>query len=254
MFWTFLIGAASLSALPLVTAGFYSKDMILMLSWVSVSGSPWLWAGGVAGAFLTALYSFRLVFRVFFGPDPGRALPAKSSFSIQAPLVALAVLSVLGGFVQMPAELGGYSGFAELIQRNFPAARIVPLGKSSETFLFAGAILAPLIGIWLAWFFFLRKRPETDRLARSGPGLALHQFWHEGWGFDRLYHSVVTGPFIESARMNRDDFIDFFYHRLAGLSVALNGALVASQSGRLRTYAMVLTAGVIVMVVIVLLV
>ncbi|HEX5416325.1 MAG TPA: NADH-quinone oxidoreductase subunit L, partial [Chloroflexota bacterium] len=56
-FWTFLIGAASLSALPLVTAGFYSKELILGAAWSSPQGSTWLWAAGVVGAFLTALYT-----------------------------------------------------------------------------------------------------------------------------------------------------------------------------------------------------
>ena len=66
-FWTFPIGAAALSALPLVTAGFYSKDLIVATSWASVDGSVWLWVGALAGAFVTSLYAFRLVFVVFFG-------------------------------------------------------------------------------------------------------------------------------------------------------------------------------------------
>ncbi|HEX2055114.1 MAG TPA: NADH-quinone oxidoreductase subunit L, partial [Nitrospiraceae bacterium] len=65
-FWTFLAGAASLAGLPLVTAGFYSKDLILWETW-NVPGGWWLWLGGAAGAFVTALYSFRMVFYVFFG-------------------------------------------------------------------------------------------------------------------------------------------------------------------------------------------
>src|SRR5205814_1532287 len=66
-FWTFLIGAASLAALPLVTAGFYSKDLILAEAWTSPQGSFWLWLGGLVGALLTAIYTFRLVFVTFFG-------------------------------------------------------------------------------------------------------------------------------------------------------------------------------------------
>src|SRR5665648_65364 len=62
VFMTFLIGSASLSALPLVTAGFYSKDQILWYSFSSQSGSTFLWMAGISGAFLTALYSFRMIF------------------------------------------------------------------------------------------------------------------------------------------------------------------------------------------------
>src|SRR5512143_1776547 len=66
-FWTFLIGAASLSSLPLVTAGFYSKDMILWQAWSSDRGSIWLWIAGFAGAFITSVYTFRMFFLTFSG-------------------------------------------------------------------------------------------------------------------------------------------------------------------------------------------
>ena len=66
-FWTFLIGSASLAALPIVTAGFYSKDLILFEAWSSVLGGPWLWLAGLVGALLTSVYIFRMVFLAFFG-------------------------------------------------------------------------------------------------------------------------------------------------------------------------------------------
>ncbi len=67
VFITFLIGGASLSALPLITAGFYSKDQILWFSWSSGMGSKWLWLAGIAGALITSLYTFRMIFLTFFG-------------------------------------------------------------------------------------------------------------------------------------------------------------------------------------------
>ena len=70
-----VIGAASLAALPLVTAGFYSKDLIVGPEPRLADGNTWLWLGAVIGALLTALYTFRLVFLVFFGDaaDAGHA-------------------------------------------------------------------------------------------------------------------------------------------------------------------------------------
>ena len=68
-FWTFLVAAASLAALPFVTSGFYSKEMILWYTWASNKGGPWLWAGGTLGALLTSLYTFRMVFLVCFGKE-----------------------------------------------------------------------------------------------------------------------------------------------------------------------------------------
>src|SRR2546423_638466 len=100
-FITFLIGSASLAGLPLVTAGFYSKDLILWQTWASAQGSYWLWAAGVVGAFLTALYSFRLVFRVFCGrlSTPVSTTPR---WRIRAVLVLLALLSLVGGWLEVP--------------------------------------------------------------------------------------------------------------------------------------------------------
>src|SRR5674536_89063 len=67
VFITFLIGSASLSALPLITAGFYSKDEILWYAYSSQSGNIMLWLAGIVGALLTALYSFRMIFITFYG-------------------------------------------------------------------------------------------------------------------------------------------------------------------------------------------
>ena len=101
VFWTFLIGALSLSALPLVTAGFYSKDLILWDVWSSREGSPWLWAAGLAGALLTSLYSFRMVFLTFFG-EAKTGVNGKTGIVMSVPIVILAVLSLTGGFVELP--------------------------------------------------------------------------------------------------------------------------------------------------------
>ena len=67
IFYTFLIGSASLSALPLITAGFYSKDQILWYAFSAQGGSIILWLAGIFGAFMTALYSFRMIFITFYG-------------------------------------------------------------------------------------------------------------------------------------------------------------------------------------------
>ncbi len=85
---TFLIGGASLSALPLITAGFYSKDQILWFGWSSAISNHWLWLAGITGALLTSLYTFRMIFITFFGetktePDhkPGYAYDRSANYS-----------------------------------------------------------------------------------------------------------------------------------------------------------------------------
>src|SRR5574340_64105 len=66
-FWGFVIGGSALAGLPLVTAGFYSKDLILWQTWSSSQGSTALWIAGMVGVLLTSLYIFRLIFLVFYG-------------------------------------------------------------------------------------------------------------------------------------------------------------------------------------------
>ena len=118
IFWTFLIGSASLSALPLVTAGFYSKDLILWKAWSSGPGSMALWAAGLFGAFITSIYTFRMVFLTFFG---GSKTPVshKPGRKMLAPLIILAVLSIIGGFVELPETLGNLPLFSNFLRTVF---------------------------------------------------------------------------------------------------------------------------------------
>ena len=92
VFWSFLIGSAALAALPF-TSGFYSKDPILLFAWQQDEIGPWLWAGGLLGALLTAIYSFRLVFIVFFGET--KTEPDKQpGWKMAGPLAVLIVFSM----------------------------------------------------------------------------------------------------------------------------------------------------------------
>ena len=119
-FWSFLIGSISLAALPLIDAGFYSKDLILWEAWSDGALGPWLWAAGLAGALLTAIYIFRAVFVVFFGPV--RLEPSgPTGWRIAVPLVVLSILALVGGFVEIPPYLGNVPAFSRLMQSALPA-------------------------------------------------------------------------------------------------------------------------------------
>jgi NADH-quinone oxidoreductase subunit L len=110
-FWTFVIGAASLAGVPLLTAGFFSKEWILMQAWASPRGGFWLWLAGTLGALLTSLYIFRLVFRVFCGPAT-TTIVRRPDWRMRLALLALAALSVLSGHLQLPPTLGQVTLFA----------------------------------------------------------------------------------------------------------------------------------------------
>ncbi len=243
-FWTFLIGALSLSALPLVTAGYYSKDLILLETWESPAGSPLLWAAGVAGALLTALYTFRMVFLTFFGEAKGTA-DRTPGIKMTIPLVVLAVLSVAGGFMEMPASLGNVHVFTDFMHTALPPVRSLPVLPGADLMLEIDAALAPLAGIILAYIFFLYRPRYAERLLNTTPGKLLHRFWFSGWGFDRVYDRFVVRPFLWFAGVDKDDFIDLPYSGLIRISRMINGALIRTQTGRVRWYAMGIVIGAV---------
>ena len=252
VFWTFLIGSASLAGLPLITAGFYSKDLILWQAWSSEKGSAWLWGAGILAAFITAIYIFRVVFVVFFGEEHTHAGKAPG-ISMHLPLVILAFFAVTAGFLEMPKALGNHHWFSEFLSTALPAeleSRSIT-GTESLFGIIAGALA--LFGIYLAFVFYLKNRAFAENLGRVGPINRLQSFLFSGWGFDRLYDRVFVRPFVWIARINKQDFIDSVYSGLAALSRRLNGFLSSTETGRVRLYAGGIAVGCIILVAIVVL-
>ena len=241
-FWTFLIGAASLAALPLVTAGFYSKDLILFTAWNSEHGSFWLWAAGLAGAFLTGLYAFRMVFLAFFG-KAGSTVVERPGQAIHVPLIVLAVLSLVSGFIQMPAAIIPVSVFTDFMSGSLPPVKMMPVSLPVETIMFLVAALVPVAGAVIAWRLFLGRRDVADAFVKKPAVAFIHQLWFAGWGFDTLYDTVFVRPFVWVANINRNDFVDFFYNGAARLSSHLAESLAGTQSGMIRRYALGITLG-----------
>jgi NADH-quinone oxidoreductase subunit L len=249
-FWTFLIASASLAALPLVTAGFYSKDLILWEAWSSPAGSPWLWAAGLAGALLTAIYTFRMVFLTFFGP-PKAQVSRKPGLSMQIPLVILAVLSVVGGFVELPALWGNVPLFSYFLHSALPAASAVSDEGSTELVLQLIAAAVPLLGIYLAYVLFLRYPQSSENLVRTPWGAALQRYWLAGWGFDWLYDRCLVQPYVWLARADANDVIDPIYDGIAWLTQIVYHDLSQTQTGQVRRYAMGIAIGAVIIIAIV---
>ena len=258
-FWAFLIGGASLAALPLITAGFYSKDLILWQAWSAADGNPWLWAAGWAGALLTGLYIFRVVFVVFFGEarearDETAAGAAAAIVNkppgrrITVPLLILAVLSLVGGWVELPPLLGNLSLFSDFVQQALPPTRIIHDADSVELILELLAAAASLGSIYVAYLLFLRHPHWLGRLLQTPHFGALHKFWQAGWGFDRLYDRMFVQPYLWLARIDRHDVIDSIYTGAARLCLFFYRGLSASQTGQVRRYATAIAAGAIIVV------
>jgi NADH-quinone oxidoreductase subunit L len=247
-FWTFLIASCSLCGLPIVTAGFYSKDMILSAAWASRWGGRWLCAAGMAGVLLTAAYTFRMVFLTFFGPM--RARPAmKPGWRMGIPLAVLAALSVVGGCVELPHYLGGAPLFSDFLRSVF-IGRPTAAPLQIELLLQLLAALLLLLGVYLAYVFALAMPAWPARLEATRAGGALHRFWLAGWGFDALYDRLFVRPFVRAAEINRRDFADSIFTGVAEANVRLHRALSQTETGVLRWYAMGIVLGAIITILI----
>jgi NADH-quinone oxidoreductase subunit L len=246
-FWAFLIAGCSLAGLPLVTAGFYSKGLILWETWASPQGGAGLWIAGVAGVLLTSLYIFRVIFLVFFG-EAKAPVAKRPGLAVQIPLVVLTVLSLVGGFVNLPRGLGDAPLFTRFLHTALPPVSEGHLGTLTEMRSEGWITLAFLIGMGFAYLFYMRRRQWVDSLAASGVGKALHQFWFADWGFDWYYDKLFVQPTIWIARINKSDFIDAFYRGIAEVNRLLYGAFSRSENGRVRWYAAGVALGTVVFV------
>jgi NADH-quinone oxidoreductase subunit L len=244
-FMTFFIGAASLSALPLVTAGFFSKDLILWSVWSSPIGNIELWAAGIIGAFITSLYSFRMLFIVFYGKQK-MEVTCRPGYRMMLPLVILAVLSIIGGFIELPKTLGNMPLFSNFLQPIFGAGIETNPAAHGEGMLQIGASLVSLAGIFTATLFYLLRPGYPAAFGRTGLFALIEKYWFKGWGFDALYEILFVKPFYWITRINKNDIVDTGYTGIAYLNRALHGILSRTQTGNLRWYAMGTAAGAVV--------
>lgn len=219
VFWSFLIGSAALAALPF-TSGFYSKDAILLSAWELPNIGPWLWAGGLLGALLTSIYSFRLVFIVFFGEaqtEPDR----QPGWRMAGPLILLCILSLIGGWFALP--LSGV----------FPASGEHQINHTVEYI----SIATPLIGLAIAYLLFLGRQLSIEGLVNSSTGQALKNFWYKGWQIDRLYELLWVRPYKAVSHWWRNEPIDHVYNAIVVACQWSHRKLLTLHTGELRWYA-----------------
>jgi NADH-quinone oxidoreductase subunit L len=236
-FWTFLIAGCSLAGLPFITAGFFSKDLVIWNAWSAPNGRPGFWIAGMAGAFLTSLYTFRLIFRVFFGPS-GTPVSKRPCRAMTVPLVVLAFLSVVGGYLKAPLLAFFNSALPATVEAH--AEGLTEAGSQAV----AAALF--LIGLYFAYLFHLRKRSLADNLVANSAGRTLEQWWFAGWGFDWLYDKAFIRPFVRVSQINKSDFIDSFYIGVARLTDLLYRWLSTTETGRVRWYTAAMAGGAVV--------
>ncbi|SEJ07632.1 NADH dehydrogenase subunit L [Azotobacter beijerinckii] len=235
---SFLVGGAALAALPLLTAGFYSKDEILWEAYAS--GRVLLLFAGLLGAFLTSLYTFRLIFIAFHGEAKGE-VHAGHGISHNLPLAVLIVLSTfVGAWIVPPVhgvlpESAGHAG-----------------GEAKHVLEVISAIVA-LAGIAFAARLFLGDRKLLDSIEQSEPARKLIPLWYAAWGFDQLYDRLFVKPYLQLCRLLGHDPIDRGISVIPRLARDGHGVLSRSETGQLRWYAGSIVGGAVLLLGIVLL-
>ncbi len=247
VFWSFLIGCASLSAIPLVTGGFFSKDLVLLDAWLYPAGGLHLFVAGMIGSFLTAAYSFRLLFIVFFGAST-RPVKAIKSRAAGIAVISLAVLSIIGGYIETPRFLGNVTIFTDFIRSAIPEALPVVTGAGRSVIFIVLSVLASFGGIYTAYTLFVRNRDNVQSMIHAGAGKIIHRCLSAGWGFDLLYDTLVVRPFVYLARRGRRDVFDLFYRAVELFCGAAHGIVRSTQTGNLRWYAAAIAFGAVVFI------
>jgi NADH-quinone oxidoreductase subunit L len=237
-FWSFVIGGSALAGLPLITAGFFSKDLILWQSWAGPNGSAWFWIAGMTGAMLTSLYTFRLISLAFYGPQQAH-VKAESGWAVRVSLIVLCVVSVIGGYVDTPPHFGGVPALSNFLGSALPPLAEVHIGPITEIITALGASTAFAIGLALAYLLY---GPQRSRVPFQGflPRLGL-----AGGGFDLLYNHLFVRPFQWLTGVSKSDVVDLPVRALGQVSVLGYRTLRRAQSGHVRWYAMGLAMGTV---------
>jgi NADH-quinone oxidoreductase subunit L len=237
---TFLIGSLALVAIP-IFAGFWSKDAILASALAYGGGLGWvLYVGGLLGALLTGLYTFRLYYRVFHGEPAAEPHEAEhhgeGDRSMLIPVGVLAIGSTFVGFLAIP---GVWEPFEEWLE---PVVEpLVTPSTAQEWGTSAVAVTLAVLGILGARRAFRSGRELVpDGAVRT---TLEHKLW-----FDELYHALFERPGQAVAALLRDrveaPVVQGGLDEVAGET--LRGATLTSslQSGLLRTYALAFTVAV----------
>ncbi|WP_416425240.1 NADH-quinone oxidoreductase subunit L [Pseudomonas sp. App30] len=226
----FIVGGAALSALPILTVGFYSKDEILWEAFAS--GHTYLLYAGLVGAFMTSIYTFRLIFIAFHGEAKTDAHPGHG-ISHWLPLGVLIVLSTfVGAWIHPPLagvlpESVGHAG-----------------GEAKHSLEIASGAIA-LAGILLSAMLFLGKRRVATAIANSSLGRVLSAWWFAAWGFDWIYDKLFVKPYLAISHLLRKDPVDRTIGLIPRMAKGGNSAMSRTETGQLRWYAASIAAGAV---------
>jgi NADH-quinone oxidoreductase subunit L len=216
-YWTMFIATLAIAGIP-GFAGFFSKDEILDAAGSGPHANLSLWLLGLIGAGLTSFYMFRLIFLTFFGKpryDEHKVHVHESPRSMTVPLMILAFLSIFGGWFAAPHLLGKTDYFEAFLHPVFAAYAVQPgieqgaslAGAAGEAggispnpamellhALTGPPVIVALIGLLVAWWFYIRRPDLPKKLAESLRGLytlLLHKYY-----VDEIYAALIIRPLL----------------------------------------------------------
>ena len=266
-YWTFLLSTIAIAGVPLFSA-FFSKDEILWWAASSTRGSLWLWLAGAIAAGMTAFYMFRLVSMTFWGEQKTDArakdhIP-ESPWVITLPLVILAGLAVVGGYVGVPHVLGNMFGHIPNYLDNF----LDPVfGPAQETYhiavkeamahslgwefgLMGGSVLLGFAGIGLALFMYIKRPDLPGKFTAKFP--KLHDLVFNKWYIDELYDFLFVNPTKRCGLFLWKGFdvcvVDGIVNGVGRVTTLVSSGLRYTQTGMTQHYAMWMVVGVVMIV------
>lgn len=248
---TFLVGTLAIAGVPLLS-GFFSKDEIL---WKTFEGHHYiLWVMGLTAAFCTAFYMFRLLYLTFFGkyrgPKTAESHIHESPKTMTIPLIVLAVLSVIGGYLNVPHALGGASRFTQwlspVIQGLPHAEHGIHHGVPPEEYLLMIlSVVVAAVGIWLAYTWYMKKSEAVKNLSESG----LHTVLVNKYWVDQIYDVVISKPLVRASELMAQYFdlgtIDGLVNGIGSFFRGVGGLVRRIQTGVVQNYAVFMAVGLI---------
>lgn len=241
-FATFAVATAAIAGIPPL-AGFFSKDEILWFAFASErGGSALLFAVAATTALLTAFYMFRLLWLTFFGRsrmDPETEHHVhESPASMTGVLIALAILSAIGGFLSLPHFLGSL----------LPLPAVVPELEHFETPLVVVSIVLAFAGLAAVAYVYGGNADRAERLQQRFP--KLHRVLSGKYFVDEVYDWLIARPLYWISdrvflRLGDQKLIDGSLHGLAALGRRSAGGLSRVQTGNLHLYALLVLVGIV---------
>src|SRR5712691_9793751 len=243
-------------------AGFFSKDSILLSAFQNAYGGRnvgfALYGFGLATALLTAFYMFRLIFLTFHGKqryDEHQVHVHESPSSMLLPLMILALLSIVGGWLAAPAMLNmGPDYFAKFLQPVFggvEAAGVEGEAHSLELWLAGVAVMTAFIGFLVALWLYLKRPEKAEGLAKSlrrAYIILLNKYY-----VDELYAALIVKPLLwvsTNVLWKAADVagIDGTVNAIADGTAAIGDGVRRTQSGNTRSYAVWVVVGALVVI------